>query len=35
MRWRPVHEIDMEAYYGGNMDDEEYVSEIWIPVERK
>lgn len=33
--YRPVHGIDLEAYYEGNMDDEKYVSEIWIPVERK
>lgn len=33
--YRPVNGVDMEAYYEGNMDDERYVSEIWIPVERK
>ena len=33
--YRPVYGIDLEAYYEGNMDDDKYVSEIWIPVERK
>ena len=33
--YRPVNGINIEAYYEGNMDDEKYISEIWIPVERK
>lgn len=31
----PAYEINLEAYYEGNMDDNNYVSEIWIPVEKK
>ena len=33
--YQPAHGIDLEAYYEGNMDDKNYVSEIWIPVEKK
>ncbi len=33
--YRPAYGIDLEAYYEGNMDDKNYVSEIWIPVEKK
>jgi AraC family transcriptional regulator len=33
--YQPAHEIDMEAYYEGDMGDKNYVSEIWIPVEKK
>jgi len=33
--YRPVNGVDLEAYYEGNMDYEKYISEIWIPVERK
>lgn len=33
--YQPAYGIDMEAYYEGNMDDKNYVSEIWIPVEKK
>ncbi len=33
--YRPIQGIDLEAYYEGNMNDEKYVSEIWIPVEKK
>lgn len=31
----PVQGIDLEAYYEGSMDNEGYISEIWIPVEKK
>ena len=33
--YRPANGIDLEAYYEGNMADKNYVSEIWIPVEKK
>jgi AraC family transcriptional regulator len=33
--YRPAQDIDLEAYYEGDMDDDSYVSEIWIPVEKK
>jgi AraC family transcriptional regulator len=33
--YRPIQGLDLEAYYEGDMDGVKYVSEIWIPVERK
>ena len=33
--YRPAQDLNFEAYYEGDMDDESYVSEIWIPVEKK
>ena len=33
--YRPANGIDLEAYYEGNMGDENYDSEIWIPIEKK
>lgn len=33
--YQPAHGIDLESYYDGKMDDKNYISEIWIPVEKK
>ena len=33
--YRPAQDMNFEAYYEGDMDNDGYVSEIWIPVEKK
>jgi len=33
--YMPTGEIEIEAYPDGDTDSEEYISEIWIPVEKK
>lgn len=33
--YKPTYEMDIEAYAEGNMNDENYRSEIWIPVVKK
>lgn len=33
--YQPTYEMDIEAYAEGDMNDENYHSEIWIPVVKK
>ena len=33
--YRPAQDMSLEVYHEGDMDGEKYVSEIWIPVEKK
>lgn len=33
-RYRPTYEMDVEAYADGDMDAEDYRSELWVPIEK-
>lgn len=33
--YKPTYEMDIEAYSKGNMSDQDYYSEIWIPIVKK